>query len=374
MIINTEKFKDICSTILSATDNAEISTLTETLELKVENKILYLNVTNGEYYASVKFDLGTDEVFHAAVNANLFLKLIAAITTENIELTTSDTYVLVKANGTYKIPMIYDGDKLLELPKIEVNNPTVNMKIGGSVLESILNYNSKELLRGTVSRPVQKMFYMDQEGCITFTTGACINSFTLEKPVKVLFNNRLVKLFKLFKNDMVDFTLGYDAISDELVQTKVSFKTDKIILTAVTGCNDDLLNAVPVGAIRGRASADYTNNVVLNKNELADAINRLLLFSAGYGTAKNLKPYSLFECNESGLTIYDSKKENKEVVSFKNDTKVDSSYSMTLDLSDLKLVLDSIPEEYITLSFGNHQAVALKRPNLTNIIPECKTM
>ena len=125
MIIKSQKFQEICSTILAATDSAEISTLTETLELKVENKVLYLNVTNGEYYASVKFDLESDEQFHAAVNANLFLKLIAAVTTEDIELQAMSNYVLVKANGTYKIPMIFDGDKLLSLPKIEVKNPTV---------------------------------------------------------------------------------------------------------------------------------------------------------------------------------------------------------------------------------------------------------
>lgn len=373
MIIKKEKFQEICSTILAATDSAEISTLTETLELKVENKVLYLNVTNGEYYASVKFDLESDEQFHAAVNANLFLKLIAAVTTEDIELQAMNNYVLVKANGTYKIPMIFDGDKLLSLPKIEINNRTVSMKVSGNVLESILNYNSKELLRGTVSRPVQKMFYVDETGCITFTTGACVNNFTLEKPVKVLFNNRLVKLFKLFKNDMVDFSLGYDSISEELVQTKVEFKTSKITLTAVTGCNDELLNSVPVNAIRGRAAATYDNNVVLNKEELLASINRLLLFSAGYGSVKNLKPYSLFECKDDTMTIYDSNKENKEVIKFKNDTKIDAEYSMTLDLSDLKLILDTITEEYVTLSFGNHQAVVVKRTNISNVVPEVKT-
>lgn len=373
MIIETKKFKDTCATILAATGNAENSTLTETLELKTEGRILHLNVTNGEYFASVNFDLDHEEDFHAAVNASLFLKLIAAVTTETIELKATDTHVLIKADGSYKIAMIYEGDKILELPKITIDNPTVEMKVSGAILESILNYNSKELLRGSVSRPVQKMFYVDERGCITFTTGACINNFTLEKPVKVLFSSRLVKLFKLFKDDMVDFTLGYDPISEEIVQTKVNFKTDKITLTAITGCNDELLNIVPVSAIRGRATAVYDNNIVLNKTELLNAVNRLLLFSAGYGATKNSKPYSLFECSENKMTIWDSRKENNETITFKNDTAVASDYSMTLDLSDLKLVLDTITEDYITLSFGNHQAVALKRPNLTNIIPECIT-
>ena len=150
MVIKTTKFKEICSTILGATDSAEISTLTETLELKAENKVLYLNVTNGEYYASVKFDLDFDETFNAAVNASLFLKLIAAVTSENIELEVKDTYVLVKANGTYKIPLIMDGDKLLSLPVIKIENPTVNMKISGSILESILNYNKRYIIMHNV--------------------------------------------------------------------------------------------------------------------------------------------------------------------------------------------------------------------------------
>ena len=113
--------------------------------------------------------------------------------------------------------------------------------------------------------------------------------------------------------------------------------------------------------------------MLLNKTELLDAVNRLLLFSAGYGSVKNLKPYSQFTCNGDSMTIFDSNKENKEVLKFKNDTKVDQEYTMTLDLSDLKLILDTISEEYVTLSFGNHQAVVLKRPNISNVVPEVKT-
>lgn len=370
MVIETKKFKEVCATILLAIDNSENSTTNETLELKTENKELQLNVTNGEYFASVKFPLDHEETFEAAVNASKFLKLIASSTSENIEMSVKDTHVLVKTNGTYKVPLIMDAasGNVLKLSRINIDNPTLDMKISGAILQSILNYNSKELLRGTVSRPVQKMFYVDQEGCITFTSGACVNSFTLEKPVKLLFSQRLVKLFKLFKNDMVDFTLGYDPISEELVQTKVRFQSPTITITAITGCNDDLLNTVPVAAIRGRANTTYDNNVVLNRREFLEAINRLLIFN----TNKD-KPYSEFVCANNSMTIHDSNKENQEVLLFKNDTKIDNEYKMTLDLTDLKIILESIPEEYITLSFGNHVAVVLKRAAVSNVIPEVKT-
>lgn len=379
MIISTKDFKEVCSTILSGIDTNELSTLTETLELKTEGKNLLLNVTNGEYYLSVIFTLDHEETFNAAVNANLFLKLIAAITTETVQLEVKDTYMEVKANGVYKIPLIFEGSTLLQLPIISIENKTVDMKISGEILDSILNYNSRELLRGTISKPVQRMFYVDEKGCLTFTTGACVNSFSLTKPIKVLFNTRLVKLFKLFKDKMIDFELGYDPVSDDIIQTKVKLYTEKISLTAITGCNDELLRLVPVDAIRNRAEASYKYNVVFNTTELLQAVNRLLLFSAGYGTNKNLKPYSLFSCENDQVIIYDSNKQNNEVIKFKNSTTVSEKYEMVLDLADLKLILDAISDEYITLSFGSDnlstdQAIVLRRQAISNIIPKCKSI
>lgn len=370
MILSTKEFKEVCSLILAATDSSEISLLTETLELVTEGRNLYLNVTNKEYYCSVKFGLDHEDNFHATVNANLFLKLIAAVTSETIELTAGDTYVMIKANGNYKIPLIFDGESLMELPMINIENVTVDMNVSGSVLESIMNYNSKELAVGTLARPVQKMFYVDQEGCITFTTGACVNSFALEKPVRVLLNSRLVKLFKLFKDSMVHFELGYDPISDTIIQTKISFTTDTIKLTAITGCDDSLLNQVPVSAIRNRANKAYPYSVVLNKDALVEAVNRLLLFSAGYGSKENIKPYSAFEFETDKVVIFDTKRENNEVLSFANGSLISEPYSMTLDLVDFKKILDGCTEQYITLNFGDTNACVIVRNAIKNVLPE----
>ena len=88
---------------------------------------------------------------------------------------------------------------MLEIPVITIENKTLEMNINSSVLDSIVTYNSRQLAIGSVAKPVQKMFYVDNKGCITFTTGACVNSFELEKPFSLLLNSRLVNLFKLFK-------------------------------------------------------------------------------------------------------------------------------------------------------------------------------
>ena len=232
MIIKSKQFKESCASILGAIDNSELSTYTEALELVTEGNTLFLNVTNKEYFASAKFTLDEAEAFHAVVNANTFLKLMAAITTEEVDLKVKENYLLVKANGNYKFPLIYENGALMKLPTITIKNETLTMNIGGDILNSIITYNSK-ILSKQDSTPIQKLYYLDQEGCITFTSCACVNNFKLEKPIKLLLNNKLVRLFKLFKSDLVSFTLGYDKLGENLMQTKVKLETPTITLTSI---------------------------------------------------------------------------------------------------------------------------------------------
>lgn len=368
MIIRSEDFRDVCSKILTAVDSNSLSTLTETVELKTEDSLLYISVTNKEYFARVKLDLGSPEVFHATVNANLFLKLVSQITTDTIELAIRDNYMILKANGTYKLPLIFNDDKLIELPEITINNITNEFTIDSNILLSILQYNSKELVKGVVSKPVQKLYYVDEHGAITFTTGACVNSFMLSQPVKLLLNNRVVKLFKLFKGEQVKFTLGYDPITNDIIQTKVRFESNDISITAILSCDDTLLRSVPVDAIRNRANTEYPYSITLNKDALLQSINRLTLFTP----KDTVNSYSRFEFKKDSVIIYDVKQDNKEELYYTSNT-IDDEYSAILDFIDLKTTLETCTEPYLTIHFGNHQAIVLSRGNIKNVIPELGT-
>ena len=172
MIIRIEDLKNVAQIILNAVDSNELSVITETLEIKVENNIFYMNVTNREYYARVKLPMHqTEEAFHATVNANLFLKLVSQITTDTVEFKVNKTSLMITANGVYKLPLIFDNDSLLELPEITINNITSEFDIEGNILSSILQYNSKQLTVGSISRPVQKLYYIDEKGALTVQEG-----------------------------------------------------------------------------------------------------------------------------------------------------------------------------------------------------------
>ena len=208
MICRIEDLNKISTILLTAVDASDLSRLTDNLELKVENEILYLSVTNGEYFVKTKLNVFEDIDFHATVNANTFLKLLTKVTTETVEFNIDKNCLVIKANGEYKIPLIYDGDKMLTLPEIGIFNVTSSFNIKSDILKSILQYNSKEInKKNIVSNPVQRLYYIDNEGAITFTSGACVNVFELEKRVKILLSQKVVGLFKLFEDGNVEFTL-----------------------------------------------------------------------------------------------------------------------------------------------------------------------
>jgi len=363
MILDTKEFQLACKKILFAIDSKDTSLITETLELKAEGNRLSMNVTNREYYVRVEFALKSEENFLASVNASLFLKLISKVTTSTITIEKSDTSIVIKANGTYKLPIIFNGDKMLELPTIDINNVTNTMNINSNILHSIVNHNSKELLRATPARTVQKYYYVDEHGAITFTQGACVNEFELEKPVKLLLSDKVVKLFKLFQEDTnVSFTLGQDALTEDLVQTKVRFDTPSIsIISKLSDSN--LISSVPSTIIRNAASKTYDYSIVVSKTELLDALNRIILFGGE-------DSIGLFSFSSTEMTISNDTNDSTEVVSFKNECNNLTSYEMKLNLGKFKIVLDGADDDYVTINFGDKKQVVVKKQNIYNITPE----
>ena len=373
IVIKTEEFKDICSKILTAVDSSESSVVTETLEIVTRGKYMVVGVTNREYFAEVKMPMENECDFHATVNANLFLKLISQITTGSVELSVNGPALIVKGNGVYKLPLIFNGDKLLELPTINIENVTAEFPISADILNSILYYNSKELTKGTIAKPIQKLYYVDEQGCATFTSGACVNSFTLPQPIKLLFNNRLVKLFKLFKTGDVNFTLGYDAINKDTIQTKVKFENANVTLTAILSCDDTLLSSFPISAVRGRANTNHPYSVNIDKSALIQTINRLTLFNNGSNTVA--KTFGIFEFGSESVTIFDANRENKEVIPYANNTSnVVDIFELKLNLDDFKATLETCTESHVCMNFGDGQAVVISRGNVKNVIPQLRTL
>lgn len=369
MILRINELKDVCSVVLTALDSTEFSSISETLQLKAESNRLVLSITNREYFVKAYLNNIEETDFFATVDAFLFLKLISNTTTETVELTisTDNTSLIVKGDGNYKLPLIFDGEKPLELPEIALNNITTEFDVDSSILRSINTYNTKQLSVGVIKQPVQKMFYVDEYGAITFTSGACVNSFTLPSPVKMLLNQRLVKLFKLFREGAVHFCLGHESINENLIQNRVSFSDKMIEITAILSADDKMISSVPVTAIRGIANSEYCYSVTLERTYLQDTLNRIGLFARVSG---GVNVTGLFSFTSDSVTISDIRKINKETLYYNNEITNIDSYDVYLDLEEVRAVLDTCSEKYLNIRFGDKKAVTINRGNIINILPE----
>ena len=373
MIIKTKDFQDVAKKILLATSLDKNAC---NLELITKGSDLYLNVTNKEYFVAIKFALDTPEEFHATVDANLFLSLISALTTETFTLSIKKNSIEIKSGkSSYTLAMIYDNESLLTLTPITIQNKTVEMNISKDILDSIVNVNSRELekIKGVANvNELFELYYIDDTGCFTFNTGACLNAFKLEKPVKLLLNERIVKLFKLFNED-VHFSLGQDTEND-ISKTKIILETSTVYLAAIITCDDRLISKIqaPCEATKKYINDKYDYHVVISSTLLKEAINRLTLFTKNTNDKQNMRFITMNIKITPDEFIISDNFGNIESLPIENGSFVENEYEMIINIIDLKLVVESCKNEHITINCGNKRSIIVSRGNISNLIPECR--
>lgn len=377
MILKTKLFQEAANKILAA---VSVDKASSNLELAAKDKALYLRVTNREQYVAVGFELEEPTEFRAVVDANLFLNLISGISTEEFELKINDTNVVVKAGkSSYKLAMIYENDQLMKLPviKLDPEQVTVNMSISHDILMSILNVNGKEIQKAKKLdvNELQRYYYIDETGCFTFTTGACVNAFTLEKPIKLLLTDKVVKLFKLFSSD-VWMQYGHSVNSDGSLQPIVVFQTEGVYVATRLLNDETCIHKIkaPCDAMKNLVKEVYDHNLVLSATDLSAAIGRLLMFYKNSSAKADLSfvPATV-NFNNTELTISDVSGDNHEVITIENGSATPGGYSMGVNLIDLKAVLDSCKNEHITMNCGNKKSIIICRGNISNVIAETRT-
>lgn len=382
MILKLDEFKAVVAKIKTAVDNDRTAA---NLELLVKDRCLFLNVTNREYFVSVRFPVETEEAFHATVDANQFLNLVAGMNAGEITLATTDSALVINfGKSSYKLGLIFENDKLLILPRIQLTAEHVNteMSIEYEVLQSILNVNGREVQKAKHLdvNELQRYYYLDSDAsgnatCFTFTTGACVNSFTLEKPIKLLLTDKVVKLFKLFNSD-VWMTYGHSTNSDNTLQPIVIFQTERVYVASRLLNDETYVNKIkaPCEAMKNLIKEHYDHSLVLSSSELSAAISRLLMFYKNSSAKADLSFVpAIINFTNTELTISDMSGDNHEVITIENGSTTPGGYSMGVNLIDLKSVLDSCKNEHITMNCGNHKSIIICRANISNVIAETRT-
>lgn len=366
--LNTNLLKDLTSKISKGIEGERTVRVSELLELTVTNNKLFLAVTNTQFYLTIELanELDVNETLHVTVDADTFIKLIQKTTSQDIYLSQDKGNLIFKGNGDYIFPLELDQNgEIKVLPKIDIREDKT-FEISGDTLYSIYSFGSHELVNDVPVDVVQKYYYLDNLGAITYTESPYINNFNLSTPFKVLINDRLAQLFSLFRGQKVTVGLSKETVNS-LYQNKISFSCGNMKLISYLP-DDSLVNKYPANECRTLQENPYPGKVSINRLDLADALDRLNIFSVKEGNVVYKKVGQLNFTNE-GLEIISIIDKNKEFVPYQE--KFDFyNYSCYMNLSQLQRHAKASSENNINISYGNELCLMFIKDNYAQIIVE----
>ena len=366
--LKTNIIKDLTSKINKGIEGERTVRVSELLELEVVNDKLILSVTNTQFYLSIELSNQVNSVdsLHVTIDADTFIKLVSKTTTDEIILDTKDGNLLYKGNGEYIFPLELDQNgEIKTLPKIEIN-PQSTFDIMGDTLYSIYSFGSHELVNDVPVDAVQKYYYVDNLGAITYTESPYLNNFNLPVPFRALINDRLAQLFSLFRNKRVSVGISKE-VNDGLYQNKISFTCENLSLVSYLP-DDSIINKYPANECRQLQSNPYPGKVTINRALLADALDRLNIFSVKDGNVV-LKKAGKINFTNDGLEIISIVDKNKEFIPYVNKDNY-YSYSCYMNLSQLQRHAKANSEVNIEVNYGNDLSIMFTKDNYAQIIVE----
>lgn len=380
LIIKTDKIKDIANKVAISVDGERTSPISELIELELKNKNLTLKTTNKEYFfkTTIKDVTNTDEYFHVTVVADTFLTLITKTTSNEIKFEIVNNNLVLYGNGKYTFPLVLDNDQVVVLPEIEFKETgnEIKFEIDGNILKSIYEFNSRELNKEVAVDPIQKYYYLDNKGALTFVEGACISEFEINTtPFKLLLNERLVQLFKLFSGQKVNVTILKEATNintddSQVFKNKIKFTIEDSELIAILP-DSDLVEKYPSIQIRALANIDYPGQVIISKTLLLEALDRLSIFNRkGSSTKVDLKKCGQLDFSNDSVKIISLKDQNSETIPYLNGSLKPFTFTSYVSLSDLTKHGNISLNDSIILYYGTGDAIMMQRKNLKQVIPE----
>lgn len=299
------------------------------------------------------------ELDFGVVSADTLIALWGKLSeSEDISFIAEDEYIEVKeGNNIYKLIKQSDttGNKLEEVKTIVPEGSSVlyNTELSGTYLTNLIKYNSIEIAKGIFYSPVQRLFYITPEYCITFTSGACItynnDKLTEENDLKLLLSSEDIKALKI----VIDSVKTTEELRPRFIVDKFtssSFGITTYFLKVYCGNitlerkvlspeDSDIIAAFPVGTI-----AELVNNAKVSFSlkdgaELSAMLDKALIFKNNFISGP--QPVKLF-VDSTTLTVTDSLSATDQSAEVVNTVGIDENLLITYDINELYTVLGNI--------------------------------
>ena len=154
MKVVTSRMKEAVNKAIKGAGFNNLIPITSMIGIKLSDGKLRLLTTDMTNTLCIIIDKVAGDDMDITVDADKFGKLIAKTTSEDIDLSVKDDVLFVKANGTYKIPLISDEDGLISFQDIndlsEIKEADCKTKLS-SVMQAY-NINKSALAKTQIGR------------------------------------------------------------------------------------------------------------------------------------------------------------------------------------------------------------------------------
>jgi hypothetical protein len=349
MKVVTSRMKEAVNKAIKGAGFNNLIPITSMIGIKLSDGKLRLLTTDMTNTLCIIIDKVSGVDMDITVDADKFGKLIAKTTSEDIELIVIDDVLSVKANGTYKIPLIADEEGLVTFPALsETKGKTTNVKLT-SIMQA---YNiNKSALAKTLENPALTGYYCGDMVISTDANVITFNDFKMfEQDEPLLISPQLMQLLTLNKQE--DIKLIVD-------RTLLTFVADDMVVqgTVMEGIED-----FPADDVKAYLDEAFTSSCKVPKDLLLATLDRLALFIEPYD-----KNGAYFTFGRKGINIHSKKDASTEVINYV-ESKNFEPFMCCVDIPMLKEQLQANPDDTVKICYGNENALKIESGKVTQVI------
>lgn len=353
MKVVTNRMKDAVNKAIKGAGFNNLIPITSMIGIKLSDGKLRLLTTDMTNTLCIIIDKVAGDDIDITVDADKFGKLIAKTTSEDIDLSVKDDVLFVKANGTYKIPLISDEEGLISFPDVPQDYSTPPEKWTGVKLSSIMQaYNiNKSALAKTLENPALTGYYCGDTVISTDANVITFNGFKMFAwDFPVLISAQQMALISLFKEEDIKVTCDPE---------RIIFVTDTQI---VEGSLMEGVEDFPANEVNAYLDEAFTSSCKVPKDLLLSVLDRLALFIEPYD-----KNGAYFTFGRKGINIHSKKDASTETINYV-ESKNFQPFVCCVDIPMLKEQLQANPDDTVKICYGNENALKIESGKVTQVI------
>lgn len=347
--LKTLKLQEMVSKAIKGASNNKMIPITGLMAIVLKKGVLTLITTDATNTLKVMEKNIEGDDFYVVVQADIFSKLVAKITTETITLTLKENSLEVKGNGTYSIELPLDEEgQLIKFPEYKFDTKVEKSEINLSTVKVLLNAN-KAALAQTMEVPCLTGYYFDDKVFTTDSFKVCSTDIKMF-PDKVLLPAELMDLLAL---------MDEEKITVQVSGNKILFSTNNVI---VFGSQLEGIEDYPSEAIDAYLETEFKSVCKLPKGAVLNLLDRLALFVATYD--KN-GVYLTF--NNEGVLFSSKKSNGTELIKYQGSENF-QPFTCCADIELLKSQISAQDGEVVELWYGHEKAIKMTSGKITQIV------